>query len=57
MINRTKQSIEIDNFCHWIVSTQSRNGGGIDVADQSNVTSLLRTIAPLKIVQLASNKI
>ena len=57
MINRTKQSIEINNFCHWIVSTQSRNGGGIEVADQKKVTSLLGTIAHLEKVLFTSNKI
>ena len=39
--NRTKQSIEIENFFDWIVSTQSKSGGGIEVADynKSDLTS------------------
>ena len=57
MINRTKQSIEIENFFDWIVSTQSRNGGGIEVADQKKVTSLLGTIAHLKMVLFTSNEV
>ena len=30
---RTKQSIEIENFFDWIVSTQCKIGGGNEVAD------------------------
>ena len=31
--NRTKQSIEIEDFFDWIVSTQCKSGGGNEVAD------------------------
>ena len=55
--NRTKQSIEIEIFLDWIVSTQSKSGGGTEVADHIKVTSVLGTIAPLKIVRFASNKV
>ena len=55
--NRTKQSIEIENFFDWIVSTQSKSGGGIEVADYKKVTSLLGTIAPLKMVRDIANKV
>ena len=30
---RTKQSIEIENFFDWIVSSQCKSGGGNEVAD------------------------
>ena len=51
------QSIEIENFFDWIVSTQCKSGGGTEVADHKKVTSLLGTIAPLKMVRFASNKV
>ena len=54
---QTKQSIEIENFFDWIVSTQSKSGGGSEVADQKKVTSLLGTIAHLKMVLFTSNKV
>ena len=54
---RTKQSIEIENFFDWIGSTQSKSGGGSEVADQKKVTSVLGTIAPLIMVQFGSNKV
>ena len=53
---RTKQSIEIENFFDWIVSTQSKNGVGTQVADHKKVTSILGTKDPLKMVSFASNK-
>ena len=55
--NRTKQSIEIENFFDWIVSSQSKSGGGTEVADQKKVTSVLGTITPLIMVRFGSNKV
>ena len=57
MYIRTKQSIEIENFFDWIVSSQSKSGGGTEVADHKKVTSVLGPIAPLKRVRFASNKV
>ena len=57
IIEQSNEWIEIENFFDWIASTQSKSGGGIEVADYKKVTSLLGTIAPLTMVRDISNKV
>ena len=57
LFDGTKQSIEIENFFDWIVSTQCKSGGGNEVADYKKVNSVLGTIAPLKMIRFISNKV